>query len=311
MRSLSYSATVKDFLCKKTAYEVGLESVSPDALSKRCSKCCSLAFFYGAVLFSKRLKTDTMTLSIENERLLEICTYIMIQNFLATPRVVQTGRGDKTRFEVTFGRDLLGHELGERMNDEEGDFSFACRCESCTEYFVRGAFLSAGVLCDPRLDYRVEFLLRDRRTAELFADFLGDDFAPKITKRRAEHVLYIKGSERVMSFFTAIGAQTVSLDIMEKSIEKETMGALNRSCNCETANMKKTVNASVAIRLAISKLRESGKFASLPDDLKETALLRERHPEATLAELSRLSEGGISKSGINHRLKRIIEISEE
>lgn len=311
MNYTSYSSRVKDYLCSKTAFEVGLGGEFSDETVGKCGKCCALAFFYGVTLFSRRLKRDTMTLSIENENLLEICTYIMIHYFLAQPEVRQTQRGGRTKFEVTFGRDLVGQELFERLSDEEKDFGFACECASCVRFFLRGVFLSSGTISDPDSDYRVEFLLRDMKNACALCDFIGQDLSPKISKRRSDYVVYIKGGERTEEFCTVIGAERVALDIMTKSIEKETMNALNRSCNCEAANMRKTVNASVQIRHAIQKLRESGKFDALPDDLKETAELRENYPDASLSELAKMTEGGISRSGINHRLKKLIEAAEE
>lgn len=307
----SYSAGVKEYLCTKTAYEVGLEQESTDTVAKKCEKCCALAFFYGAMLFARQLKRDTMTISIENESLLEICTYIMIHHFLAAPEVKQIEKSGKIKFEVTFGRDLVGCELLERLADEDRDLSFACSCEDCKGYFFRGVFLSAGTLADPESDYRVELLFKDEKSAKAVCDFLGDDFSPRVVKRRADYVTYIKGGERVEDFCVLIGAEKATLDIMTKSIEKETMNALNRSCNCEAANMRKTINASIEIRRAIAKLKESGKFNMLPDDLKETAELREKYPDATLAELAALTESGISRSGINHRLKKLIEAAED
>ena len=311
MNRESYSAGVKAYLCRKTAYEVGLGKTPPDSMVKKCDTCCALAFFYGVTLFSRRLSRETMTLSIDNEELLEICTYIMIHHFLAKPDVRQTERGGKVKFEVSFGRDLVGHELSYMLDDEEKDFSFACVCERCPEFFVRGAFLSAGTLSDPSLDYRVEFLLKDMSGARALSDFLGEAFSPKTVKRKSDFVVYVKGNERTEELCTAMGAQKAALDIITASIEKQTMNELNRSCNCEAANMRKTVNASVQLRLAIQKLRDEGRFDMLPDDLKETALLREQHPDASLSELSRMTEGALTRSGINHRLKKIIELAEE
>lgn len=307
----SYSAKVKERLCGRTAYEVGLETVAPDDYSQKCEKCCALAFFYGVTLFSRRLERETMTLSLENEALLEICTYIMIHYFLAQPEVRQNQRGGRTRFEVSFGRDLVGYELFEKLCDEEKNFGFALECENCKKYFLRGAFLSSGTISDPKTDYRIEFLLKDMKNAQALSKLIGEEYFPKISKRRSDCVVYIKGNGRVESFCTFIGAEAVTLDIIEKSIEKETMNALNRSCNCEHANMQRTVNASVQIRQAIKKLRDSGKFATLSDDLKLTAELREKYPEASLAMLAKMTEGGLSRSGINHRLKKLIELSEE
>lgn len=308
--SLSYTANVKDYLCAKTALEVGLGGVLEEEINIP-SKCCALAFFYGVTFFSRKLDRDTMTLSIENEGLLEICTYIMIHYFLATPDVRRVQKNGRERFQVTFARELVGRDLFERLNDEKKDLSFALTCEKCLAFFIRGVFLSLGNISDPQNEYRVEFIFRERESALSFASIMPESVCPKISQRRTSYVLYIKGNERVEELCALMGAEIVTLDIIEKSIEKETMNALNRSCNCETANIKKTVNASVNIRNAIRVLKESGRFDALPDELKETARLREEYPEASLTQLASMLEGGISRSGINHRLKKIIELSKE
>ena len=304
----SYSMTVKEKLSEKTAKGIGLHGINKGKLT---DKCCSLAFFYGVTLLSKKLDKETMTLSLDNEKLLEICTYIMIQHFLAVPTVRERERAGKRKFEVSFKKELVGQDLHDKFFDEELDFSFASVCPNCLSFFLRGAFLGAGNITDPERDYRVEFVLGDKKTAESFLKFLSPYIEGKLTKRGTSYVVYIKGSERVESFFTLIGAESVSLDIIERTIEKETMNSLNRSCNCENANTKKTVTASVEVCYAIKKLRESGKYSSLPDELKKTAELREKYPEEPLSSLALLYEGGISRSGLNHRMKKLVELSKE
>lgn len=297
---------VKEALSKKTATEIGL-----DGARLTCDKCCSLSFYYGAMLLCKSLDKESMTVSFDNEKLLEICTYIMIHHFLALPTVSEVKRGNKSRFEVTFKRDLIGMDLSDKLFDESLDFSFTLNCDKCAGYFLRGAFLASGNITDPQRDYRIEFVLGDVMLARAFLKFLKNYTEARLLKRGASYVVYIKGSERVESFCTLIGAERVSLDIIEKSIEKDKMNALNRACNCENANTKKTVSASVDVRFAIKKLRESGKFNSLPDELKKTAELRERYPDESLSSLVLLYEGGISRSGLNHRMKKLVELSKE
>ena len=219
IQSQSYNSKVKELLCRKTAVEVGLDSEAENTSLKRCDKCCALAFFYGVTLVSRRLKPETMTLSIENESLLEICTYIMIHHFLAKPDVKQIERSGKVRFEVTFGRDLIGRELFEKLNDDEKDFSFVCECEDCYRFFLRGAFLSTGMVYDPASDYRVEFIMKDSTNAKALTEFIGRYFAPKIIKRRSDYIVYIKGGERTEEFCALIGAESTAMDIINKSIE--------------------------------------------------------------------------------------------
>ena len=104
----SYSMTVKEKLSEKTAKGIGLHGINKGKLT---DKCCSLAFFYGVTLLSKKLDKETMTLSLENEKLLEICTYIMIQHFLAVPTVRERERAGKRKFEVSFKKELVGQDL--------------------------------------------------------------------------------------------------------------------------------------------------------------------------------------------------------
>lgn len=94
-------------------------------------------------------------------------------------------------------------------------------------------------------------------------------------------------------------------------VMKETKNNINRKVNCETANLNKTVNAAVLQIQAIQKLKEQKKFGKLKEELKEIAILREEHPEASLTELGQMLKEPIGKSGVNYRLKKLIEISEE
>ena len=282
---------VKESLSKKTALEIGL-----DNSRSSIDKCCALSFYYGVMLLCKSLDKKSMTVSFDNEKLLEICTYVMIHHFLALPTVKEIKKGDKIKFEVSFKRDLVGMDLSDKLFDENLDFSFTLLCDKCAGYFLRGAFLASGNIADPQRDYRIEFVLGDINLARAFLKFLKGYTEARLLKRGSSYVVYVKGSERVESFCTLVGAERVSLDIIEKSIEKDKMNALNRACNCENANTKKTVSASVDVRFAIKKLRESGKFNSLPDELKKTAELREKYPDESLSSLVLLYEGGISRS---------------
>ena len=95
----------------------------------------------------------------------------------------------------------------------------------------------------------------------------------------------------------------------EAIILKDKKNQLNRQMNCENANMDKTVNAAVDQVMAIRKLKEEKRFDELPDNLKEIATLRLNNPEASLTELAKLCKDPLTRSGVNHRLKKIMEIS--
>ena len=299
---MSYSTKVKKALSDTTALEIGLDGSD----KKTINKCCTLSFFYGAMLYNKKLDKNTMTISLENEKLLEILTFIMIQHFLAKPTVKEIEKNGKKRFEVSFKRELIAKDLTEMF---ETPYEFDCK--NCLSYFLRGAFLASGNITDPERDYRVEFVVGTLGQAKSIIEYLNPYVDAKVTKRGSYYVAYIKGSERTENFSALIGAKKVAFDVIEKSIEKDKKNTLNRLCNCDSANIKKTVSASVDVRLAIKKLRDSGKFSSLPDELKKTAELREEYPDESLSSLALLYEGGISRSGLNHRMKKLIELSKD
>ena len=179
--------------------------------------------------------------------------------------------------------------------------------------FFRGIFLACGTVTDPDISYHVEFITPGESEAQaLFSFLLVEGKEARLIERRSNFVVYIKGSERISDLFAEMGAGKYSLDIIEKSIEKEIKNNLNRSCNCENANIRKTVSASVEFKMAVEKIKECGMWNTLTEDLRQVAELRLAHPEASLSELCLLDEKtGLSRSGLNHRLKKIISIAKE
>ena len=130
---------------------------------------------------------------------------------------------------------------------------------------------------------------------------------PKTTVRKTEQVIYYKDSESIENFLALIGANNAAFTIMNKKIERELRSDINRIANGEVANIEKTAKAAGAQIAAIRELKASGELERMPDELRITAYLRLENSDASLIKLAELHDPPITKSGVNHRLKKILE----
>ena len=184
---------------------------------------------------------------------------------------------------------------------------FSC----CRASFVRGAFLGGGSVTDPKKEYHMEFDTKDEENARLLQEILEcDGFSSKITYRKGYHVVYIKGSEEIADILGYMGAPRFAFELYSVQIEKDMRNAINRRVNCENANTNKAARASSKHLFAIRKIKSAKRWDKLPDVLKEIGELREEYPEDSLKELGERTDPPIGKSGVNHRLNRILEIAE-
>jgi DNA-binding protein WhiA len=194
---------------------------------------------------------------------------------------------------------------GEKIFDE--DF-----CPSCRVCFARGTFVSNGTISDPTTGYHLELKFKNAHVAKQIYEFLGEEgIPPKIANRKTAIGLYYKNSGGIEDMLTYLGGMKSLFDLMNAKIERDIRNSVNRSTNCVAGNISKSVDAAQKQIAAISEIESAGKLAMLPDELFDTAKLRLENPSASLAELARLHNPPISKSGLTHRLAKIIEYSEE
>ncbi len=176
--------------------------------------------------------------------------------------------------------------------------------------FLRGAFLAGGSVTDPAKRYHLELITSHHKVCrETYALLLDVGFSPKELSRGGSGILYFKQSDYIEDFLTAIGAPVCAMGVMEAKVEKDLRNGVNRRVNCETANLTKVVDASMDQLEAIRRLEERGVLPQLPEKLRETARLRRDNPEATLTELAAMSDPPVSKSAVNHRMRKLIELS--
>lgn len=176
--------------------------------------------------------------------------------------------------------------------------------------FIRGTFLGGGSINNPENTYHLEIVYSSKDNANLAKTILSKyQIITKELERKNKYSLYEKEAEQISNLLAFMGANRSVLNFEEIRVQKEMREKVNRLVNCETANLTKTINASIEQIEAIKKLQETNQFSQLDDNLKEIALLRLENPDMSLVELGKKLNQPIGKSGVNYRLKKIIELS--
>ena len=177
---------------------------------------------------------------------------------------------------------------------------------------VKGAFLATGSVNNPEKKYHLEVNFVERKNAEYILNICKDNGVNlKILESKGKVILYIKEGEEISKFLALIGANKAVMRFEDIRVNRDMKNNVNRLVNCETANLNKTINASLNQVNDIKLIQKLKKFDELPEELKVIASLRIEYPEATLKELGEYLEPPLGKSGVNHRMKRIHEIAEE
>lgn len=276
--------------------------------------CCETAEAYGMLLFGHSFTARDISLQTENREIAKLYSKLVfdttgVEPVLTSPMtgkqgaVVEKPKDRATVLEV-FG--YTGSEPSLRLN--RGNIENEC----CISAFIRGVFLSCGTVTSPQKDYHLEFCIPYRKLCQDFISFLEElDFSPKLVERKGYQIVYFKESEKIEDLLTCMQAVQSSLSLMNVKIYKDFRNKANRITNCETANISKTVAAAGEQLDAITRIKAANSFDSLPEELQELALLREENPEMSLRELGESLKTPISRSGVNHRLKRLIQIAGE
>ncbi len=181
----------------------------------------------------------------------------------------------------------------------------------CRRSYMRGAFLAGGSINHPETGYHLEiFSMYEDHTQDLCELMNHYELKAKVLERKKGYIIYLKDGEKISEFLTLIGAHNALLYFEDVRILKDMRNSVNRLVNCETANLNKTVGAALRQVENIRLIEKEVGLDVLPDKLREIAELRVKHQEITLKELGEMvSSGPVSKSGVNHRLRKIDEIA--
>ena len=216
-----------------------------------------------------------------------------------------------TLIKKTFNIDIALFQQG-----EDQVFKAVCgpsllQKSCCRRAYLRGAFLAAGSVSDPEKSYHLEIICHSVKRADEIRELLRTfEIDAKQVIRKKNHVVYLKEGTQIVDTLNVIGAHHALMDYENSRIFKDVRNSINRRVNCETANIGKTVAASVKQTEDIELIRRSGAYEELPQALKDIADIRLQYPNVSLKELGELVDPPIGKSGVNHRLRKLSEIAE-
>lgn len=182
----------------------------------------------------------------------------------------------------------------------------------CKRAFIRGAFLAAGSMSDPKKAYHFEIVCAAEPMAEQIRELMSSfSMDAKIVQRKKSYVVYLKEGSQIVDILNIMEAHVSLMELENVRILKEMRNTVNRKVNCETANLNKTVSAAVKQLEDITYLRDTIGLEKLSEGLEEVALARLSHPDASLKELGALLSPPVGKSGVNHRLRKLGDLVEK
>lgn len=182
----------------------------------------------------------------------------------------------------------------------------------CLKAFVRGAFLAGGSASDPAKSYHLELSTSHHAVSGQLSALLHETpYHPKIVQRKGHSLCYFKQKAVILGFLRYLGAEDSAQEMEQISQHKNIKSAVNRQVNCDAANLEKAVEAAQNQIQAIRGLQFTGLLDTFPEKLQETANLRMIHPHCTLSELAELFSPPISKSALNHRLRKLMALAQE
>lgn len=315
---MSVSGNIKNEIIKKNPFKNQEKSI----LQGVFLSCGSLIVSKDGVKFS---------LASDFEEVIVFCKTTLEKRYIGSSfdvsKVVRSFK-NKERFELYSkenGNDVL-NDLGILFYNEEnlmtisdvGDKAFL-KNETEMKAFLAGLFLGSGSLSVPSetsgkktYGYHFEVNLQTKNQADLVAEIFSNfDIFPKIVERGEEFVVYLKNSETICDALGLFGANKMVLDLMNKKVNRDMSNLMNRQINCISANLDKTVNASLKQIKAIETIQNTIGLENLPETLCEAALLRLGNPEASLNDLLGLMETKISKGALAQRFDKIIKLSNE
>ena len=273
------------------------------------------ALLYGFLLFSHKFSADEISFSVVHEPTARLFAEALATHCGICAKINFHERARGTLYKVTVEKASERRKILEtfyhapkephlRINraniENEEDFAF----------FLRGAYLVCGSLTDPNKEYHLEFGVSYMNLCKDLSALIGEVLVqPKSTLRRGSYIIYYKESENIEDMLTYMGAVLSSLEMMNIKIEKDIKNRVNRQINCENANLDKTIAASFQQVVDINYIFDTKGKNFLSDELLQVAELRIENPEMSLRELCESVEPPLSRSGVNHRLKKISEIA--
>jgi len=297
---MTFSAQVKTELCR-------------DNLAK---KCCALAEAYGVLLYANCFSPHLIRIMTENDafavRLPRLFKRAFGIAFDILPPEDKTGKrsfviNDRENIRAIFA--TFGYDAARAVAHHINLAAVEDDCDKIA--FLRGAFLAGGSVTDPVKRYHLEFVTNHASVCrEMHALLLEMEFSPKDSTRGSNYITYFKQSGAIEDVLTTMGASLSAMEVMEAKVEKHMANAMNRLTNCDMANADKVTGAAGQQLDAIRIIEAGPGLDSLPPVLQDTALLRIANPSCSLTDLAQLAYPPVTKSCMNHRLRKLMEYAQ-
>lgn len=272
------------------------------------------ACLYGFLLFSRIISDERICFQTESPISAELFGTLFRKIFHVEPEAVKKERRSGN---ILYSYDIRDSELISRVfakyriSPSERRIDPELIATNSLGVFTAGIFMACGSVSDPSKDYHLEFTAPDETLAAQLSTLLGDiGVNAKTVVRRGQLIVYIKESESIEDVLTFIGAQSCTLELMNVKIYKDVRNKANRIANCDTANIDKVLKAADKQISDIKLIASVMGLDSLSDELREIAEIRLENNDMSLQEIGEILSSPISRSGVNHRFKRLAKIAD-
>lgn len=278
--------------------------------------CCARAEAYGILLYCSTFHPGEVRVVTENPNFAARLPRLFHRAFgLRFDRQPEPEQQEGKRvFQLTDGKkldhiiNLLGYDP--RQNPVLHINFGMLEEECCRSAFLRGVFFAGGSITDPAKRYHLELTTSHMQVSRELDVLLREcGYPPKSVSRNGSFVTYFKQSHQIEDFLTLIGAPVAAMNVMTAKMEKDLRNSVNRRLNCDSANLDKAVGAAQEQLEAIRKLEGAGLLEKQQEKLRQTASLRAANPELTLSELAEEFDPPVTKSCLNHRLRKLVELA--
>ena len=271
----------------------------------------AIAELSAMILFGENVSNSTISLRTDNPNIASRIQ-LVLRKGIEEERAIDILKGRKN-YCVSFPS-KLSEKAGVYFYDD-GEIAFdedICETDDAKRAFLRGAFVMSGTISDPKKGYSCELVTFNENMSYLAADIL-ENFGIKANtvKRNNTFTTYIKDKDSISDFLNIIGAHKAMLEFLVAQIEKDRNNKDNRTQNCITANVDKTIAAATQQAKAIAKIKDTPKWEDLDDATKKIAQLRLDNFDMSLSEIGERMSPPMTKSSVNRRMKKLIDLAEE
>ena len=271
--------------------------------------CCKKAYLFG-VLVASAISKNGISLKLSDHECAQKVTSLLKTIYNCNCEIKSVKRGCYEAHELSFSSKKPSELLSFADAFTDGELlEHIFSCNSCRSVFLRAVFCASGSVSDPIKSYSLEIRVPNSNRADLICNVFDECgiTAPSRTHRNGSVGLFYRNEASIEDFITVCGGNKMLFSFFDASLEKNLRNDENRATNCVARNISKSVEATSLQISAIESLKATSSFDDLPREIKQSAILRIENPDMSLSELASLHNPPISKSGLNHRLSKIIE----